>query len=219
MEQGEKITCEEENELVRRAAGEKDQRALARLLVKYHPLFMRVVHDTQYKILGDDVQALAQLFFLEAVNTFEAGRGVPFAAYLKNLLAWRLGDFVKGAVLREKNEVRTDGLLAPAGEGGEGEPVSIWDAIFLGGGENQSPSAELGGLGRHMDGYERIEFEDSLQRALGELSDRERQVVTGIYLQDRSAREVAEKLGLSPSRVSHIRERALGKLRALLGEL
>lgn len=211
---------EEENELVRKSAEEKDQVALSRLLIKYHPLFMRVVHDSKYGILGEDVQEIAQLYFLEAVNTFDPEKGVPFAAYLKLQIEWGLKKYLSAAYEKDMHEKEMDGRadLSRSGDR-EGEQVDIWDALFLQGGETTSASsAEMGGLGQHMDSFEQVEFRESLARAMGELSDRERRIVEGIYVLELPAKKVAASLGLSPSRVSHLKESALGKLRQMLGD-
>lgn len=216
--QAEVMDIQEENELVRKAAEEKDQLALSRLLVKYHPLFMRVTHDRKYSLLGEDVQEIAQLYFLEAVNTFEAGRGVPFAAYLKRRVEWGLDDFMKGAAAAAC-EVQAESLREKGKEGGsrEGESVDIWDALFLKGGECiSSGSADMGGLSGRTDSYEQVELKDSVHRAMESLSENERLVLEGIYILDMPAQKVAASLGLSPSRVSHLKESALKKLREQL---
>lgn len=209
---------EEENELVRKSAEEKDQVALSRLLIKYHPLFMRVAHDKKYGLLGEDVQEIAQLYFLEAVNTFAPEKGVPFAAYLKMQLEWGLGKFLKAASKKAQHERETDGRADLSRNGDtEGEQADIWDSLFLRGGETTSgSSAEMGGLGERMDAFEQVEVRESLKKAMGELSDRERQVIEGIYVLELPAKRVAEYLRLSPSRISHLKDSALGKLKQLL---
>ena len=215
---------EEENELVRRSAEEKDQVALSRLLIKYHPLFMRVAHDSKYGILGEDVQEIAQLYFLEAVNTFDPEKGVPFAAYLKMQIEWGLNKYLRAAYEKEKHEEEMDGRadLSRSGDR-EGEQVDIWDALFLQGGETTSASsAEMGGLGQHMDSFEQVEFRESLARAdalargMEALKHGERRIVEEIYFQDRPANEVALCLGLSKSRISHMKNTALKKLRKFM---
>ena len=206
---------EEENELVRKSAEEKDQVALSRLLIKYHPLFMRVAHDSKYGILGEDVQEIAQLYFLEAVNTFDPEKGVPFAAYLKLQIEWGLKKYLSAAYEKDTHEKEMDGRadLSRSGDR-EGEQVDIWDALFLQGGETTSgSSAEMGGLGQHMDSFEQVDFADALARGMETLQPRERKIVEEIYFQDRPANEVALRLGLSKSRISHMKNTALKKLR------
>ena len=219
MVQGTEMSKEEENELVRRAAGEKDQLALSKLLVKYHPLFMKVTHDRKYALLGEEAQEIAQLYFLEAVNTFEASRGVPFAAYLKLKIEWGLRDFLAGALEKKRREKDTDGTLDGLGERSEreGDGLSVWDAAFLKGRENlSSGSAEMGGLGTRMDSFQQVDMRDALARAMASLPPGERTVVEKIYFKDCPAKEVALQLGLSASRISHLKNAALKKLRGFM---
>lgn len=58
---------------------------------------------------------------------------------------------------------------------------------------------------REMHGY--------LRAALGSLSERHRTVVVGLYLEGRSFDEVAELLGVTPSRISQLRSDALAIIR------
>lgn len=56
-----------------------------------------------------------------------------------------------------------------------------------------------------------------VQDALSRLSEREQSIVACYYLEDKSHDEIAQSHGLSVSNVIKIRQRALGKLRELLG--
>jgi RNA polymerase sigma-70 factor (ECF subfamily) len=57
-----------------------------------------------------------------------------------------------------------------------------------------------------------------LAECLKQLAERERSVVSLSFFADKDGDEVAEDLGLSPGNVRVIRHRALGKLRACMGE-
>jgi RNA polymerase sigma factor for flagellar operon FliA len=58
-----------------------------------------------------------------------------------------------------------------------------------------------------------------LHQALGDLSARDRSVITQTYLEGRALREVGAIMGVTESRVCQIRTRALGRLRAGLTAL
>lgn len=60
---------------------------------------------------------------------------------------------------------------------------------------------------------------DVLARALEGLSDQERLVITLYYYEDLKLHEIAIAMGVSESRVSQIRTKALGKLRGDMGAL
>ena len=57
------------------------------------------------------------------------------------------------------------------------------------------------------------EQKEILQRALGRIPERERQVVELYYHQDLTMREIGERLGIDESRVSQLHSSALGRLR------
>ena len=186
---------QDENDLIRRAASAQDQLALSKLLVKYQPLIMSAAHDWHYRELGEEAQSVAQLYFMDAVNTFDTARGVPFKR-------------------RQQREVQPDGM---AGHEGEEDAPAPWDAVFLASrGNTPSGSAELGGLGEHMDSYEQAELRQEVEEALRNLTQRERDVVREIYFRDCPAYAAAQKLRLSPGRVSRIRQSALRKMRGFM---
>ena len=58
-----------------------------------------------------------------------------------------------------------------------------------------------------------------LRRELERLPERERRILREYDLEGRTLREIGEDLGVSESRVSQIRSRALGRLRERLGDL
>ena len=208
---------QEENELIRRAASaHKDQLALSKLLVKYQPLIMAASHDWQYRELGEEAQAIAQLYFLDAVNTFDTERGVPFAAYVKSHVYGGLKTFWLAELRRRARELKPDGMEDESGSGEENE-AGVWDAIFLAAkGISPSGSAEMSGLGRHMDGYEQVDFRSEVEEALRALTQREREVVREIYFRDCPAHAAARKLKLSESRVSRLKNSALVKMRRVM---
>ena len=205
---------QDENDLIRRAASAQDQLALSKLLVKYQPLIMSAAHDWHYMELGEEAQSVAQLYFMDAVNTFDTARGVPFAAYVKNHVHGGLQTFLKAEKRRQQREVQPDGMAEHEGE--EDAPAP-WDAVFLASrGTTPSGSAELGGLGEHMDSYEQAELRQEVEEALRNLTQRERDVVREIYFRDCPAYAAAQKLRLSPGRVSRIRQSALRKMRGFM---
>ena len=58
-----------------------------------------------------------------------------------------------------------------------------------------------------------------LRDALLGLKDQERTVLSLYYFEELKAREIAEVLGVSESRISQIRSKALGQLRGALAPL
>ena len=76
------------------------------------------------------------------------------------------------------------------------------------GAEDDGPHARL----------ERRELATLLARALGELPDRERQVLAFYYEQELTLAEIGEVLGVSESRVSQLRTQAIARLRSRMQE-
>jgi len=65
---------------------------------------------------------------------------------------------------------------------------------------------------------ERRELATLLARALGELPDRERQVLAFYYEQELTLAEIGEVIGVSESRVSQLRTQAIARLRSRMQE-
>jgi RNA polymerase sigma factor for flagellar operon FliA len=83
------------------------------------------------------------------------------------------------------------------------------------------PPAELLGSGDEL-ADERLTREEDVARlrdAMLALKDQERTVLSLYYFEDLKAREIAEVLGVSESRISQIRSKALAQLRAALAPL
>lgn len=83
-----------------------------------------------------------------------------------------------------------------------------------------SPAELLGSEDERAD--ERLSREEDvamLREALLELNDQERTVLSLYYFEELKAREIAEVMGVSESRISQIRSRALSQLREALAPL
>jgi RNA polymerase sigma factor for flagellar operon FliA len=83
-----------------------------------------------------------------------------------------------------------------------------------------APSEFLGSDDEHADDRLAREEEVAMLRdALLSLKDQERTVLSLYYFEELKAREIAEVMGVSESRISQIRSRALSQLRELLAPL
>jgi RNA polymerase sigma factor for flagellar operon FliA len=109
---------------------------------------------------------------------------------------WRWQADVEGAVHvpLDRNAMDRDGTVSPAD--------------FLGNGEELTD-----------DRLTREEEVARLREALLGLKDQERTVLSLYYFEELKAREIAEVLGVSESRISQIRSKALGQLRGVLAPL
>ncbi len=68
----------------------------------------------------------------------------------------------------------------------------------------------------HLDRLELLGIKTSLQKAVAKLPENLRQVIELRYYKALSGNEVAEKIGVTPSRISHMIREAVNKLRVLM---
>jgi len=64
---------------------------------------------------------------------------------------------------------------------------------------------------------ERAELREMLARAIGQLPDRERQILALYYEEELTLAEIGQVIGVGESRVSQLRTQAIARLRTLLG--
>lgn len=177
-------------------ARRNDPAARTALLERYQPLLWRVVGQCRPFSRGSSVEITdlyqqATLAFLELVDQYDPARAVSFGGYLKMLLPLRLKNYLRAQRTRQRGEWNY----------GVAVPVHLSDHLVT-----------------HLaSGFDRHGFNDeSLGRAFGRLSKKQRWVLGQLYGADRTPNEVAATLGVSPRAVTGLRARALAKLRALL---
>ena len=71
-------------------------------------------------------------------------------------------------------------------------------------------------FGAEDDRFELIDARVTLSAVAGELSERERLVLTRYFFEDRTQTRIAEELGISQMQVSRILSRTVGRLRELI---
>jgi RNA polymerase sigma factor FliA len=101
------------------------------------------------------------------------------------------------------DEIRTIEVAVARPAQGDGEPTSLIDLVIDTGSGQQVQ-------------LERAELRQHLARALRQLPERERQVLSLSYVQDLTLAEIGKVFGVSESRVSQIRTQAILRLRSLL---
>lgn len=200
-----------------------------------------------------DLEGYGALGLLDAVERYDPGRGVPFAAYATTRIRGAILDGLRAmdpapaswrqqARLLERANVRLEERLGRAPEDAELAAELGVDAAELVEWERRAASLSLayldearqgrGGDDDYGSAAEALAEEDprsdplgamvrrdrqlALEAALSHLSEKERLVVTLIYYEDLTAREAAEVMGLSPSRISQLHTRAILRLRGRL---
>lgn len=87
-----------------------------------------------------------------------------------------------------------------------GERYRLIDTLVSG---ERTPEAEA----------ELSEMADIIAKAMQELGDKERRVLQMLFFEEREPKEIGELIGLSVSRVSQIKSKAVGRLKAALAKL
>lgn len=201
------------------------QEAAREEIVRIHAPWVRTVARRVFlKVRGrgddwPDYVQNAMLGMLEAMNTFDVDRGVPFEAFARRR--------VRGAVfdgLRELRslpsasgflvEERLASLMEDDGEDAVGRLVAVVSGLAMGFG--LTLHAESDALPQQVGPYEsavRSQLGERLSSQLRRLGERERLVIEWHYLRHLSFVHIAEVLGLTKGRVSQLHRQALDRLR------
>ena len=113
------LSLAEEAALLRRAA-EGDEEAMEMMLRKYAPLAMRAAHQPHLASIREDAEAEAMLSLVEAIRSYDPGRGVPFAGYARRKVTGDVRTFFR------RERIRWEQSVVPF-DGEDGE--SYWDSV------------------------------------------------------------------------------------------
>lgn len=217
------------------------------LVTTHIPVVTHIVRETMGRVPShvnrDDLTSAGLTALVQASQSFEAERGVPFARYASTRIRGAILDELRGidwasrSVRRRARDVdatrarlasilgRTptpqevaDTLgLSPAEITANDDDISRAQVLSLQGLEDASMGAALPSRGptpeQLVEHRERLRY---LVEAVAELPERLRIVVNDYFLLERPMAEIAEELGVSESRVSQIRAEALVLLRDAL---
>ncbi|HEY3135453.1 MAG TPA: sigma-70 family RNA polymerase sigma factor [Blastocatellia bacterium] len=215
-----------------------DEAAHRELLLFYLPLVdllaKRVARSAGWANL-EDLKQDGVIGLMKAITKFDPSRGVDFKIFAKPYIRGAIFDsseLTRGLARRQAEIYRMvtqaqGELLKKLHRNATIEAVAektnltieqIQNAIdamgvaFAG----ELPEAENWLATRRLE-PERTETKVLLKEALSQLTEREALIIIWYYLHGQSPEEIGHRLGLTMSNVTKIRQRALGKLRALLG--
>lgn len=217
------------------------------LITSHIPLVTHIVREVLGRVPGhvnrDDLTSAGLMALVQAAAAFDAGRGVPFAAYAGTRVRGALLDELRGIDWASRSVRRTARSL---------DATRSQLAVALGRVPSQQEVASVAGLSvaevaRNEDDLARaqvlslqaaedadlesllpsggptpeqvIEHRERLTymvEAIAELPERLRTVVEQYFLAERPMVDIADDLGVSESRVSQIRAEALVLLRGAL---
>jgi RNA polymerase sigma factor for flagellar operon FliA len=217
------------------AAGARDARDA---LFSHHAAFARQIAGRHFRRAraGElELQELRQLAYaglLEAIDRYDAGRGVPFRAYAARRITGSVLDGVSHASeLREqvtfRNRLRAERMRSLVGD--EPEPASTDDAmralaelatgLAIGFLLDSGLMASETTADRGPNAYDSLAWKETVRglfQVLSELPERQRFIIRQHYLHGVAFELIADLLGLSKGRISQIHKQAIGELRRRL---
>lgn len=229
---------------MRRALGEETRVSEEELVRQHLPLVHHVVSSVRGRLPNhvpvDDLTSAAMAGLLRAARAYESQRGVPFAAYAATRVRGAILDELRGSdwasrslrtkarSLQQAADTLGGGIREAAAAAGLSEEearavvadvqratVLSVDGLLDGesGGaalptDRATPEGAL--LDRERTGY--------LRDAVDVLPDRLRHVVVGFFFEERTMAELGDELGVSESRISHMRAEAMSLLREAMAK-
>lgn len=169
------------------------------LIESYQPLVLKLAmrFATDEPLCLELIQE-GTLGLIEAVEGFSPARDIKFSTYAQYRIRGRMLDFLRRAARPSQSA-----LMLASFDGEIDEFLSLV----------HDDRAEV------EEEVDRRAILSALRQALSRLTDRERQVVEGIYLDGLTPLEVAARLGISPSYLYKTQKKALRRLRGLLARV
>lgn len=189
------LTREEEAELWQRYAG-GDKEAYNKLMTSYQPLVFKIAAG--FKLPEPQLMELVQegmLGLLEAAERYDYTRGVAFSVFAMHRIRGRMLDFLQvedGAKSFSLDDTNAAGVA--------------WADVLAASGRTPFEEAELNML------------TDRVTQALQRLPVKEQQVLTGIYLEDRSAADMADSIHVSLGHIYRLQKRGVRRIRGMLSQ-
>jgi RNA polymerase sigma factor (sigma-70 family) len=218
--------------------GRGDEAARKELLLSYLPL-VEILAKRIARSAGwtnrEDLKQDGVIGLMKAVTKFDPSRGVAFKTFAKSYIIGaildsseltrelsRRQDETRRRVRRAEAELTTTLQRNPTIEEVAAKTGLVIEQI-----ENAIDAMGIAFAGALPDAEDcsdiyRLEAAQTeatilVQDAISQLNEREARIIIYYYLEDQSSREIADRLGLTASNVTKIRQRALHKLRELLG--
>lgn len=192
------VLLQEEEAALWRAFKERgDMQARRRLIESYQPLvFKQALPYRGYDGIMDIIQE-GTVGLIEAAERYEPARGVAFSLFAVHRIRGRMCDF-----LRREHEADIACMDGGAAEDSMGASLkeALADAAALSVPE-QAESHELAGR---------------LHAAMERLPDKERAVLTGVYLESQPVDAVADALSVSKSHIYRLQKSGIRRVRGML---
>lgn len=182
----------EERALWERVA-QGDLRAHKKLMTAYQPLVFKIAISFQLPE-GDTMELIQEgmVGLLEAAENYDYTRGVAFSVFASFRIKGSMVDYLKKS---------NSGALYLEGDLGSG--LTLGETLT----SAQASPTELA---------ERQLLHEKVTQALGRLPEKEQQVITGMYLEDKTAQSVADAIDISLGHVYRLQKKGVRRIRGML---
>ena len=182
----------EERALWERVA-QGDLQAHKKLMTAYQPLVFKIA--ISFQLPEADTMELIQegmVGLLEAAENYDYTRGVAFSVFASLRIKGSMVDYLKKS---------NSGALYLEGDLGSG--LTLGETLT----SAQASPTELA---------ERQLLHEKVTQALGRLPEKEQQVITGMYLEDKTAQSVADAIDISLGHVYRLQKKGVRRIRGML---
>ena len=182
----------EERALWERVA-QGDLQAHKKLMTAYQPLVFKIAISFQLPE-GDTMELIQEgmVGLLEAAENYDYTRGVAFSVFASFRIKGSMVDYLKKS---------NSGALYLEGDLGSG--LTLGETLA----SAQASPTELA---------ERQLLHEKVTQALGRLPEKEQQVITGMYLEDKTAQSVADAIDISLGHVYRLQKKGVRRIRGML---
>ncbi len=170
-----------------------DLQAHKKLMTAYQPLVFKIA--ISFQLSEPDTMELIQegmVGLLEAAENYDYTRGVAFSVFASFRIRGSMVDYLKKS---------NNGALYLEGDLGSG--LTLGETLA----SVQASPSELA---------ERQLLHEKVTQALGRLPEKEQQVITGMYLEDRTAQSVADAIDISLGHVYRLQKKGVRRIRGML---
>ena len=170
-----------------------DLQAHKKLMTAYQPLVFKIAISFQLPE-GDTMELIQEgmVGLLEAAENYDYTRGVAFSVFASFRIKGSMVDYLKKS---------NNGALYLEGDLGSG--LTLGETLA----SVQASPSELA---------ERQLLHEKVTQALGRLPEKEQQVITGMYLEDRTAQSVADAIDISLGHVYRLQKKGVRRIRGML---
>ena len=170
-----------------------DLQAHKKLMTAYQPLVFKIAISFQLPE-GDTMELIQEgmVGLLEAAENYDYTRGVAFSVFASFRIKGSMVDYLKKS---------NSGALYLEGDLGSG--LTLGETLT----SAQASPTELA---------ERQLLHEKVAQALGRLPEKEQQVITGMYLEDKTAQSVADAIDISLGHVYRLQKKGVRRIRGML---